>query len=777
MSSSTQLPPINIVQNIRQNVGKAVGAIINLPDPDAERLREARSILIARVRSHWIEVEGAARHRQAALQAIETDHNALTHGAGLLQLPKRFTPDAVDFSSQAADAVAHLNRSNTDDADAIPPERPISEIFNEAEQALLVLGAPGAGKTVTLLQLARDALHEAEANAEKPVPVIFDLAAWANEQLPIVDWIARELNTIQYGIPQEITRIWLRNNDLLLLLDGLNELAAPQRRRCVERLNEFARDRSASGLIVCCRSEEYRSLPVRLTLRDAITLEPLDDRQLAAYFEASGDELAGLYTSLQQDQGLHELAATPLMLHIMSSAYADVASAEISIGQQTSPATWLRHIFEIYVNRMFRYGGEVDKPYPDSQTTEWLSWLARQMEAHNRPVFLIEYMQPSWLPSPSWQWIYMLASRASIGLIAGLVGGVVIGMALAPSDGIASALQRGMAEGLLGGLLAGLGVGCIDMVWIRQFGQDERLRAIPQIWQSVAKIALTTLTVGAVVALLFGLIFGAVRFMGVGYWGWLGEGMLVGMLAGLSASLLFAFGPQAVRYSLEQDIQTVERVSWSRVQAWRGGVLTTGVGLIAGAISGIIAQGTPLVRPLVDRGMSTLSIIMIMTLIGGMVFALIGVIFGGFAGTFRKVEKVTPNEGMRLSLINAGWVALVVGAVFAPVTALIGFIIGGGVGSIISYLFYGLFIGVLASMWYGGLFVLQHAVLRLLLWWTGYTPPLGQYARLLDYAAQRIFLYKVGGGYKFINLYVQEHFAAMTDQAPLQPADQKVQEK
>ena len=58
---------------------------------------------------------------------------------------------------------------------------------------------------------------------------------------------------------------------------------------------------------------------------------------------------------------------------------------------------------------------------------------------------------------------------------------------------------------------------------------------------------------------------------------------------------------------------------------------------------------------------------------------------------------------------------------------------------------------------FGGLAVIQHAVLRLALWRRGDAPL--HYARFLDYAAQRILLRKVGGGYLFLHRLLLEHFA------------------
>jgi hypothetical protein len=49
--------------------------------------------------------------------------------------------------------------------------------------------------------------------------------------------------------------------------------------------------------------------------------------------------------------------------------------------------------------------------------------------------------------------------------------------------------------------------------------------------------------------------------------------------------------------------------------------------------------------------------------------------------------------------------------------------------------------------------------LRSILWWFGQVP--WNYANFLDYAADRIFLQKVGGGYIFVHRLLQKHFAAL----------------
>jgi len=75
----------------------------------------------------------------------------------------------------------------------------------------------------------------------------------------------------------------------------------------------------------------------------------------------------------------------------------------------------------------------------------------------------------------------------------------------------------------------------------------------------------------------------------------------------------------------------------------------------------------------------------------------------------------------------------------------------GLIYSVIGFLIFGL-IG-------GGSACIRHFALRFVLCYLGYSP--WNYARFLDYAAERLFLQKVGGGYIFVHRMLLEHFAAM----------------
>jgi hypothetical protein len=69
-------------------------------------------------------------------------------------------------------------------------------------------------------------------------------------------------------------------------------------------------------------------------------------------------------------------------------------------------------------------------------------------------------------------------------------------------------------------------------------------------------------------------------------------------------------------------------------------------------------------------------------------------------------------------------------------------------------------IGLFAGLHRGGLAVVQHGVLRVLLAITGRLPL--RLVAALDVAAERALLRKLGGGYIFIHDELREHLAAAT---------------
>ena len=131
-----------------------------------------------------------------------------------------------------------------------------------------------------------------------------------------------------------------------------------------------------------------------------------------------------------------------------------------------------------------------------------------------------------------------------------------------------------------------------------------------------------------------------------------------------------------------------------------------------------------------------------------------------------KIEqKIIPNQGIRKSIINIVFLMIIVYPFTMILVILSQYVIWkiilnvalNNIYLIPPALVSSLFFSFLFAMIESGKPVIQHLSLRIILWVNRFIP--WNYARFLDYATDRIFLQKVGGGYIFIHRMLMEHFA------------------
>ncbi len=254
--------------------------------------------------------------------------------------------------------------------------------------------------------------------------------------------------------------------------------------------------------------------------------------------------------------------------------------------------------------------------------------------------------------------------------------------------------------------------------------------------------------------LIFGLILGLILGLNFGLISGLNFGLIFGVLHGLIMGLGFT--------SIE-NIKTVEILKWSWEKAKNGLIYTLiralKYGLIIGLILGLIFG--------LDFG---LIIGLIYGLIIGLIYGLSGGLIAGLMSGMQGssvARKTMPNQGIYRTARNAGIIGLILGLIYGLTSGLtieltsgltIGLTSGLTIG-LTSGLTSGLTIGLMALIIGGGKACIQHFTLRLILYYNNYIP--WNYARFLDYAADLIFLQKVGGGYIFIHRMLLEHFAKM----------------
>ncbi|MBT9312454.1 protein kinase domain-containing protein [Leptothoe kymatousa] len=420
------------------------------------------------------------RNRQALLNKvrrfwIEGVLERSLHGQVLLSLGLEERPDAIAPPWQVSYA------SPGQAPQPLPANTQASHVFDAIGEGrtLVILGEPGAGKTTTLLSLARTLLQRVEQTETHRLPVIFNLSSWLNQ--PMEKWLVQELNS-KYQVPKAIGKQWVAAQQLLLLLDGLDEVALDRRAACVTAINQFHQDYGPE-MVVCSRIRDYEALPEKLTFQAALFLRPLTDDQILAYLNQPDQGLTGLKSLLEKDAAIQdnnvsllELARSPLILNIMVLTFQGVAAAEIFPDSSAgSPPNYQQQLFDAYIQRMLAH--RPDAAYRPDQIIHWLSTLAQRLVATSETIFLIERMQPDWL-SPPLRRLYVVGLWCIFFAIAFTIGSQVL------------AWDRLLAGIFLGGII------CHHIFGVRRITPAETLRWS---WQAARNNLLIGITIGPLI--------------------------------------------------------------------------------------------------------------------------------------------------------------------------------------------------------------------------------------------------------------------------------------
>lgn len=387
-----------------------------------------------------------------------------------------------------------------------------TQIYAEMGQGrtLLILGTPGAGKTIALLQLAQRLIERSEQNLSLPMPIVLNLSSWARKRKSIVDWLIDELLE-KYQVPRSLSEPWIRNQQLIPLLDGLDEVKETYRNDCVRALNEFIELFPQTEVAVCSRVLDYEALTERLQISSALCLQPLLSKQVYEVLDSVGGSLAGLKALLKQDSNLEQFAQTPLILNFMSAAYQGWSIDKL-MNELSSTSDYRQHLFDTYIDLQLKRGTTV---YLKEQVLRWLRWLARQMVQESRIVFLIERMQPNWLQTKAQTILYQIGNVLTYVLGIWLVVGRFYGF---------------MGYGKIYGLTLGLGVGLIS-------GLEKEIKMVETVKYSLQGIIRGLVSKHTIVVALIGAIISTLIYSLAGPQEFSVERLIDGLIYGVSIGL------------------------------------------------------------------------------------------------------------------------------------------------------------------------------------------------------------------------------------------------
>lgn len=291
----------------------------------------------------------------------------------LIALHASSTPDAVFPSSSSVRVRALPMGFVGQEFDEVNEDEELVHFtnFNQAYEfyrgRVLLLGEPGSGKTTTVMAFAREAIAKRLEDPTLPLPIVLPISSWPAENPPAFEqWVADKSGLVLQDVEMLITK-----GQALLMLDGLDELGEDRivvkttsDDRIIERFDPRPKFLEActklsdhNRIVLSCRIKEYEQIGQKIYLDGALTLQPLDDLQMAEYLQ----DQPALLEAVKSDEALHQMAKVPLLLSLLAFAYSGLGSKTQKLRDLgTSPLELREAIFETYVER--RYEHEWTKP-------------------------------------------------------------------------------------------------------------------------------------------------------------------------------------------------------------------------------------------------------------------------------------------------------------------------------------------------------------------------------------------------------------------------------
>ena len=641
----------------------------------------------------------------------------------------------------------------------------ITQLFNDHDSSFLLLGAPGAGKTIALCELARDLSLCAGQDEAAPIPVILRLATWKHalgvniKGMNFKQWIDEQIRT-QYGLGQTHLKE-IKARGLILLLDGLDEVRREYRAACARAINEYCTAEGWVNLVVTCRFNEYAELQsnrTELTIpkKQVISIAELDADRIARFLgrlDRVGADVTQVYSLLENER-------TPLMTNVILQTYEGRAADQI--GEVQDSEVWRNYVQRKFEDESLKreFAG-TELPYEPEVTKKWLKWLAEQLKVHTQDLhrFFIEEIQPNWLPGKGIYWFYLIRFL-SLWIIANLVAQLAFRTGVPIFYGSEAASNYLNDFVLIAAPLASLWI--TSFVWVLSrrsasyrgpivLGLLTGLVFGMMIWIPYRHMPVLALIGGCITAIIMAiLVRNVIRLLGFSdkdiicvksrKWDWYKAGS--GMLIGLAFITLIGLISDVSRAMFMEDMQVWpafgKAFTFNTIVWWNWGLPGLfSMGLFFFFVLGR-GWGVIVLRKEVDKPNQ-------------------GIIDSGRTGIFMGI--IGQLTGLIFSLVIG--IPCYLGA---GLNAASGECIAGDPASLFSGLgfgsAYGLVLGLIFGLVFGGFAWLSHYLVRLLLLLDHEQVP-GRLVKFLRFACKLNLLRRVGGGYEFMDQELQAYFETL----------------
>ena len=197
------------------------------------------------------------------------------------------------------------------------------------KQFLMVLGAPGAGKSTFLRKIGLESFKGKKGNFKhQAIPVLLELKKFTESKIDLKALIEAEFTTCGFPKPKEFTENALEKGKLLILLDGLDEVPSANVNSVIDAIQDFVDRYDKNRYIASCRTDAYRYNFKRFS---DVILSEFDDEPIHKFinnwFRSEEDKEAGTaalcWELLKRDENkaAKELAHSPILLTFLCLTY------------------------------------------------------------------------------------------------------------------------------------------------------------------------------------------------------------------------------------------------------------------------------------------------------------------------------------------------------------------------------------------------------------------------------------------------------------------------
>lgn len=667
----------------------------------------------------------------------------LNNSLGVQQHAFKLPLSQSELPAGAARLIAH--QPNGADQ-PVASSHDLKGLFEASGRSLLVLGAPGSGKTITLLQLLSQLITAARVDENAPVPLLFNLSSFGRFKGELADWLVEQAHD-QYSLKRESVRQAIEiGQDYYLLFDGLDEIPDENGRRseAVVHINRFFKQHPQAGFVVCSRIKDYRELDNTLDVHHAVVIQPLTNRQIETTFSTIGRN--DLIELTEQNWRLKEALRSPLLVNLLPQVVAEHESKRFGDSNFGSIQACRDAIFALYAEKMV-----------PAEQRDWVTFLASSMAQQGLSVFQVENLQPDWLPTQKLVGRYRRGAGGLLTVVVG-AGAALASWAIIPILVAMAALTGNLAGSeipfwqfliaiifypLLAvpvGVLIGAAFG---------FGGATAGRRTTNLENETARAVLGGLIAWICTAL----------FIGFG-----GANMISGFGRNLFNALIYSAGfvvPIALLCRTNQiDFRDQVQFRWPESVEFRrpvitASVITVALGFVGALLGGTMETGDFTVAA--QNFVPTFTEILPITIMTGL-FSAFGL---EVLDTPTIMQRNRPGAGVTNSLKNAVYVSLVAFIIFS----ISGYLLDNwydAEGQFLSLLLFYIFPPIFA--WYGGMAFAQHWALRVVLSRHNKLPL--RLVSWLNQLSNKGLLRRAGGSYIFRHRSLLEHFSNLTDDPP-----------